>query len=288
MFGLNDSLDSVLVLVCVLSMEATSRLLLFTVALLTFAGFGTSLKLCPPCGNTTVPFPFSTDSTCGDQSYKIRCSSGSLLFDTLNNTYPIESISPQSQRLVIRPTTLLPNTCISIDKVHEGIKLNNTLPFNITSSNTIIYLNCTGLLLQSPLNFSAASLCHTYINGTKDATRCDGPLCCKFRAGGSSNSYQIRVRDVGCTAYASFVNLDPGLPVNRWPEPGLEIQWMSPQEPVCGSQADCDGGNSTCGADPKRDGIKRCFCNAGLVWNPISGTCTESELHRIAALWRLF
>ncbi|KAI4299521.1 hypothetical protein L6164_032973 [Bauhinia variegata] len=257
-------------------METKPELLHFLVALLLCAGFAMSLTSCPDCGNTTVPYPLSTASGCGDPSYKIRCSSGSLIFDTLNNSYPVESINPQSQRLVIRPASLISNTCITTDKIHQGIQLNNTLPFNITSGNTIMYLNCTNTLLQSPLNCSSTSLCHTYINGTGDATSCkDTALCCTFKAGGSSNSYQIRVRDVGCSAYSSFVNLDPAWPVNRWPEPGLEIQWVSPREPICGSQADCDGGNSTCGSYPSSNGIRRCFCNSGLVWDPINGTCAE-------------
>lgn len=84
----------------------------------------------------------------------------------------------------------------------------------------------------------------------------------------------IRVRDAGCRAYSSFVNLDPTLPVNRWPKPGLEIQWVSPSEPVCGTQADCDS-NSTCGSDPLENGVNRCFCNSGLRWDPIQGLCAE-------------
>ncbi|KAL1365298.1 wall-associated receptor kinase-like 20 [Arachis hypogaea] len=262
-------------------MEATpTKLLLFLLSSLLFisrAPHVTPATPCPRCGNATVPFPLSTTPTCGDPAYKIRCSSNTLVFDTLNNSYPIESINPQSQRLVIRPAPLVPNTCVTTDKVHQGIQLNSTLPFNITSSNTIVYLNCTQTLLMSPLNCSSSSLCHTYINATSSASVCNnGPLCCTFRAGGSSNSYQIRVRDVGCSAYSSFVNLNPVLPVNRWPQPGLEIQWLSPRETVCASQKDCDSTTSACGPDPNNgSGIKRCFCINDLVWDPINGVCTK-------------
>ncbi|XP_057431559.1 wall-associated receptor kinase-like 20 isoform X2 [Lotus japonicus] len=265
-------------------MESTAKLLLITAALLlqllTCASPAKSAATpCPPCGNTTVPFPLSTAATCGDPLYKIRCatSSGTLMFDTVNTSYPIESINPRTQRFVIQPASLVPGTCVSTDKVHEGIHLNNTLPFNITSSNTIVYLNCTLTLLQSPLNCSSASACHAYINATASAAACQsGPLCCTYRTGGSSNSYQIRVRDSGCRAYSSFVNLDPGLPANRWPRPGLEIQWVSPKETVCGSQVDCDAATSTCGPDSSSvNGIKRCFCNSGLVWDPIQGVCAK-------------
>ncbi|KAK7305786.1 hypothetical protein VNO77_43698 [Canavalia gladiata] len=255
-----------------------SRLLLlfFSAALLLTRVM--SATPCPRCGNTTVPFPLSTSGTCGDPSYKVRCSSsGTLMLDAINNSYPIESIDPKSQRFVIRPAPLVPNTCVSTDKVHQGIQLNNTLPFNITSSNTIVYLNCTLTLLQSPLNCSSASVCHKYINATASAAACQaGPLCCTYRTGGSSNSYMIRVRDSGCSAYSSFVNLNQALPANRWPEPGLEIQWMSPRETVCGSQVDCDSATSTCGPDASSaNGIKRCFCKNDLVWDPIQGVCTK-------------
>ncbi|KAJ0046797.1 hypothetical protein Pint_06375 [Pistacia integerrima] len=259
-------------------MSFPTKLLLFTAALLSSAATSFSATRCPNCGTTPVPYPLSTGPACGDQSYKVRCDSNNTLqFDTLNNSYPITSISPSIQRLVIKPASLLPNTCIATDLPHQGIQLNASLPFNITSSNTIMYLNCSNTLLGSPLNCSSASLCHVYVNATRDASACDeasASLCCTFRAGGSTTSYMIRLREAGCRAYTSFVNLDSNQPVNRWSEPGVEIQWVSPREPMCGSQADCDG-NSTCGADPRVSGIRRCFCKAGLTWDPIQGICTK-------------
>jgi hypothetical protein len=272
-------------------MEATTKLLIFTAALLMCAGCATSAVRCPNCGNITIPYPLSTGPTCGDQSYKILCDGGSLKLDTLNNTYPIASINPSAQRFVITPSNFLPNTCITSDIAHQGVQLNSSLPFNVTSSNTIIYLNCTSDLLRSPLNCSSTSLCHVYVNNSGAVGPCeDAPLCCTFRAGGSSTSYMIRVRQSGCSAYTSFVNLDPTLPVNRWPQPGLEIQWVLPPEPVCGSQADCNDGsnsnsNSTCGPDPAEAGVRRCFCNSPLVWNPVEGVCVESKLDFILFLF---
>ncbi|KAF2296114.1 hypothetical protein GH714_036221 [Hevea brasiliensis] len=44
---------------------------------------------------------------------------------------------------------------------------------------------------------------------------------------------------------------------------------------LCGSQAGCDG-NSTCGPDPNTAGVRRCFCNGGLRWDPIQGICAEN------------
>lgn len=99
----------------------------------------------------------------------------------------------------------------------------------------------------------------------------------------------IRVRESGCSAYTSFVNLDTSLGVDRWGQPGLEIQWVSPREPVCGSQVDCDdGGNSTCGLDPAESGIRRCFCNSPLVWDPIQGVCVKCELSTCLLFYFIF
>ncbi|KAJ9175765.1 hypothetical protein P3X46_014285 [Hevea brasiliensis] len=251
--------------------------LLFTAALLLTCPMPAfSATRCPNCGSTPVPYPFSTGSSCGDQSYKIRCDAGTLMFDTLNNSYPISSINPSIQRLVIRPASLLPNTCVTSDFVHQGIQMNSSLPFNITGDNTVMFLNCTDSLLSSPLNCSANSLCQLYVNDAGLASPCqDASICCTFKAGGGTTSYMIRVREAGCMAYTSFVNLDPSLPVNRWPSPGVAIQWVLPQEPLCGSQAGCDG-NSTCGPDPNTAGVRRCFCNGGLRWDPIQGICAEN------------
>jgi hypothetical protein len=212
------------------------KLFIFTAAaLLICTGFAFSAKQCEDCGNTSVPYPLSTGPTCGDQSYKIRCDAGTLLFDTVNNTYAITSVNPSTQRLVIKPATLISNaTCVASDIIHQGIQLNSSLPFNVTSSNTILYFNCTDNLLLSPLNCTSTSLCHVYANessGTVAPCK-DARLCCTFRTGGSSTSYMIRVRESGCSAYTSFVNLDPNLPVDKWPQPGLEIQWESPREPI--------------------------------------------------------
>ncbi|XP_050384872.1 wall-associated receptor kinase-like 20 [Argentina anserina] len=259
------------------------RLLTASLLILTFACTTLSIELCPPCGNTTVPYPLSTSPTCGDQSYKIRCDNltNSLLFDTLNNSYPISSISPSSQRLVVRPSAFLsPSSCVTADITHQGIQLNESLPFNVTSSNTILYLNCSDSILRSPLNCSSSSLCHTYVNDTSNAAAgsCrEAPICCDFRAGGSSTSYMIRVRDSGCSAYTSFVNLDRVLPVGLWPEPGVELEWVAPREPVCGAQSDCEG-KSVCGSDPVQNGVKRCFCNSGFSWDPISGFCVDDSI----------
>ncbi|XP_073041907.1 wall-associated receptor kinase-like 20 isoform X1 [Primulina eburnea] len=249
-------------------------LLLLAAALLPCA---LSLSPCPPCGSTAVPYPLSTDPSCGDPEYKVRCNASStLLFDSINNTYPITSISPDTQRLVISPAPFVPNTCITRDFSSNGLQLNASAPFNITGSNTILYLNCSESLIRSPLNCSSNSLCHVYANGTSAGRDCaDARLCCAFGAGGSTTAYRIQVRDSGCQAYRSFVNLDYDLPASQWPQPGVELEWLLPREPTCGGQGDC-GSGSACGPDPNsNEGIRRCFCNSGLRWDPVGGVCAQ-------------
>ncbi|KAL2548833.1 Wall-associated receptor kinase-like 20 [Forsythia ovata] len=256
-----------------MALTASKPLLFAAVVLLTYAVCALALKVCPDCGSTPVPYPLSTAPDCGDQLYKIRCNAGSLFFGSVNNTYPITSISPSIQRLTISPSPFLGNTCITSDLPFNGLQLNSSAPFNITSSNTIFYLNCSTNALNSPLDCTSNSLCHVYINGTAGSGCVDAPVCCAFRAGGSTTSYRIRVRDSGCRAYRSFVNLDYGLPVSRWPAPGVEMQWVLPREPNCRGQGDCDS-ESTCGPDPNSTGgVNRCFCNSGLQWDPVAGLC---------------
>ncbi|KAJ8766106.1 hypothetical protein K2173_020622 [Erythroxylum novogranatense] len=263
-----------------MSSRAPSSFFLLTALLLTCAVLVLSANQCPDCGPTAVPYPLSTGPKCGDQSYKIRCNSGSLIFDTVNNSYPIISVNSTSQRLVIEPATLSPNTCVTTDYTHHGIQLNETLPFNITSSNTIMYLNCNKKILSSPLNCTSSSLCHLYVNNTKASLPCrDAPICCTLmRAGSSTTEHMIRVRDAGCKAYASFVDLNPNMEMEQWPNPGVEMQWALPPEPKCESQVDCDE-KSTCGPDPNDSGpgTKRCFCKEGSRWDPLGGICAENS-----------
>ncbi|GJZ42966.1 wall-associated receptor kinase-like protein 20, partial [Tanacetum coccineum] len=163
------------------------------------------------------------------------------------------------------------------DVSSQGLQLDPTLPFNITSGNTIMYLNCSESLLTSPLNCTSTSLCHSYINNSAEASSCSrAPICCTFRTGGSSTQYAIRVRDGGCQAYRSFPNLDYSLPVSRWPAPGVEIQWVSPPEPLCSNQTDCDA-SSTCLLS-STGGVRRCLCNTGLHWDAIEGVCVTMLL----------
>lgn len=119
---------------------------------------------CSNCGTMKVPFPLSTSPNCGHQSYKIRCTQGALWFDALNSSsYVITSIMPHIQELIIRPQSFMKNTCINTDFHAGGIWLDENLPFNISSKNTVIKINCTTLAYISAMNCSSSSICYRHV-----------------------------------------------------------------------------------------------------------------------------
>ncbi|CAN6897767.1 unnamed protein product [Brassica oleracea] len=251
--------------------------------LLSFSSTAESFKRCPNCGSTRVPYPLSTGPGCGDPDYKIRCDiRGSLWFDTLNgSTNPIKLIDPSGQRFVLAPPGFEPNTCVSVDIKSHGIQLDPNLPFNVSSSNTVIIMNCTkdGLdgYISQGFNCSDNSLCHKFLNENPEARgKCRGVTsCCWYKTGASVNTYKVyRARTEKCTAYQSFMNLDLTMPVSKWGEPAVEILWEAPREPVCKIPGDCTGlVNSVCSVDPKSLGQKRCLCKKGLQWDAVNAVC---------------
>ncbi|CAI9097875.1 OLC1v1034388C1 [Oldenlandia corymbosa var. corymbosa] len=241
----------------------------------------TSQKTCPRCGSVEVPYPLSSNPSCGDPDYHIRCDSNSkkLYFDALNgSSYLVASIMASSQRMVIRPSAWVPGTCITQDmQKSEGLWLNQTLPFNITNSNTIFLFDCSPRLFVSPLNCTPASLCHRYLDSSGHvdkvrAPKCASALnpCCTFVAGGTPSAYKIRLHASGCQAFRSVLHLDAEKPASLWEE-GLELQWAPPPEPPCKVQNDC-ATHSTCSPAGK-PGISRCFCNKSYYWDHTSGSC---------------
>lgn len=117
-----------------------------------------------------------------------------LQFDTVNNSYTISTINPKIQRLVICPAGFVPGACITTDLPTHVIQLNSTLPFNVTSANTVLLLNYTERVLLSPLNCSALSICHSYINNSAKAKPWHSTnICSAFRTGGSTAAYSVRV-----------------------------------------------------------------------------------------------
>ncbi|KAH9303889.1 hypothetical protein KI387_008293 [Taxus chinensis] len=152
----------------------------------------------------------------------------------------ILSINPEAMRMVIKPSNLMNNSYQTRDMQGDGVQLNQSLPFNITSTNTVMYLNCNSILLRSPLNCSDNSPCHRFIDEVGEANVCrNTSLCCSFTAGGSLTSYRIRVWRGGCRGYTSVLNYNPALPLNQWMY-GVEIMWVAPREPSCATQGDCD------------------------------------------------
>ncbi|GAB4833860.1 hypothetical protein Ancab_032107 [Ancistrocladus abbreviatus] len=244
------------------------------------ADHATTMLTCPNCGHTPVPYPLSTSPTCGHQSYKVRCNEGTLWLDTLNgSSYAITSITPQSQRLTIRPQSFIGNTCVTTDLYSGGLWLDDNLPFNICSNNTILKFNCAQMALKSSMNCSSNSICNRYIEETKEAAaRCGEKLCCSYTTGGSQDEYRINLATYKCMAFKSFVDLylDTSLPVSQWPEPALEIRWALPREPVCHSASDCRNlTESSCLADLASGGLKRCLCSRGHQWDPVTGICAS-------------
>ncbi|XP_024973863.1 wall-associated receptor kinase-like 20 [Cynara cardunculus var. scolymus] len=248
------------------------RLVIFVAVLLVHTGCAVATR-CPDCGRTPVPYPLSTGPTCGNQLYKIQCDVDVLKFDTINNTYPVISISPENQRLVIGQSHFLPNTCVKADLATNGIQLNTSLPFTITADNTVFYFNCTDTMFSVALDCTPTSPCQTYQNGSAHMSTCRrAPRCCSYKKGSSTNQYFLRLMIERCRAYTSFVNLNISLPISRWPDPAVELMWVLPLEPPCVTQAQCDS-TSTC--RDAQDGGRRCFCNHKFRWDAIAGRCAS-------------
>lgn len=258
---------------------------IFIFACLNFPLLLSSQKTCPKCGNMEILYPLSTNPNCGDPDYALACdaSTKNLYFPALNgSSYLVLDIQAPSRRLVVQPSPWLTGTCTTEDMPKsEGIWLNQSLPFNITSSNTIFLFNCSPRLLISPLNCSASSLCHEYLTGLahsdpKEQAACiSGPgPCCTFLAGGLPSAYKIRLHASGCRAFRSVLHIDPEKPPSEWME-GLEIQWALPPQPICQNQSDCPR-SSACTREPS--GIyTRCHCDSGYYWDAFSLNCLRNN-----------
>ncbi|CAN6586127.1 unnamed protein product [Malus baccata var. baccata] len=251
-----------------------------------------SQKTCPDCGSMKVPYPLSTSPDCGDPDYSLHCdpSTKKLYVHALNGSYYLVlQIMAPYQRMVIQPSPWLPGKCVTQDLVvSEGLWLNQSLPFNITSSNTIFLFNCSPRLLVSPLNCTSSSLCHRYLESsghidTNRALQCENRLnlCCTFVAGGMPSAYKIRLHSSGCKAFRSILHLDINKPASQWEE-GLEIQWASALEPICRTQLDCSSA-SKC-LPTGSSGVSRCLCNREYYWDHLDGTCSKKKGNTKAGL----
>ncbi|KAG5022572.1 hypothetical protein JHK85_018914 [Glycine max] len=241
-------------------------MLIFTTIAL-FLSRAEAMRKCGNCGLNPVPYPLSTGPDCGDPWYKIRCTAGTLWLDALaGSAYLISSIDPLTRSIITRPASITPKTCVSTDFHSEGMHLNETLPFSVASGNTVFLFNCT---THAPsMNCAASGTCHRYVKEHADFGACGRVgVCCEYKSAGSLKEYVVRVHGGGCAAYQSFVDFNGTAAGKRWPEPGVGIKWVAPQEPVCKAPIDCkELLNSKCGVGPAGGVVQRCLCNVGFKW----------------------
>ncbi|KAJ8772009.1 hypothetical protein K2173_027186 [Erythroxylum novogranatense] len=205
-------------------------LLVVTVCALTLATTQvSSFGVCPQCGRVAVPYPLSTGDNCGDPRYRIYCNNDTLEFLSAQGFYyKILTINPRTNSLVISPPLIQEHTCYSSDLGLGGLNLDENLPFNISTRNTVMLFNCSDSILLSPLNCSSTSLCRQFEE--IDAARgCRDTLCCQYLKDSSMTSHRIRIG--GCTAYTSLVDVRPGDPIDAW-NYGIELKWFPPTEPA--------------------------------------------------------
>ncbi|XVF57553.1 hypothetical protein PTKIN_Ptkin06aG0215000 [Pterospermum kingtungense] len=184
-------------------------------------------RVCPKCGKMRVPYPLSTNESCGDPKYRIYCNNGVLQFMSAEGFYyQILRISPRANKLVISPPMIEANTCYSLDLALGGLLLDENLPFNISTRNTVMLFNCSDNIRTSPLNCSSTSFCRQF-EDVGEGSGCKGTLCCHFLKDTSMTSHRIRVRVGGCTAYTSVVDKKPDDPIELW-NFGIELQWLPP------------------------------------------------------------
>ncbi|CAM6048172.1 unnamed protein product [Sphagnum compactum] len=238
---------------------------------------------CPSCGNMSVPYPLSTSAVgaCGRPEYRLNCTAAQQLeLVTTTGSYPILSIDAASRLIVVAPPELTGSSCVTPDLVNGGFELDPNLDFNLSSSNTIMLLNCTSVMLQSPLNCSATSPCRQFAETAAAANGCGTDLCCSFESG-PTTAYKIPLSSQECSAYTSVIDLDPMLPPSEWSY-GIEIQWQVPLEPSCRTTSDCET-NSTCVPDPATNTLK-CLCNSAYHWDSVNGYCVLSLTCGVTAL----
>ncbi|XP_041018530.1 wall-associated receptor kinase-like 20 [Juglans microcarpa x Juglans regia] len=207
-------------------MTNSVRMVLMFLVLILVTNVSAAYNACPKCGSVEVPYPLSTDDNCGDSRYRVYCNNGILEFLSARGFYyKILSINPSAYKLIISPPSIQENTCYSSDFTSEGLRLDDNLPFNISTHNTVMLLNCTAALLRSPLNCSSNSICRQFEEKVEEGSGCINTLCCHFLKDSSMTSHMIRVRAGGCTAYTSVVDMKPGASFDSW-NYGIELQWI--------------------------------------------------------------
>lgn len=203
--------------------------MLLTSSFLIIVAQVSAFNTCPSCGSVEVPYPLSTDDNCGDPKYRVYCNNGILQFSSAQGIYyNIKNINPNTYKLIISPPMIQKNGCFSSDFNSQGFKVDDNSPFNISTHNTVMLFNCSSALLRSPLNCSSTSFCRQFEDQIEEGSACKGTLCCHYLKDSSMTARRIRVRDGGCTAYTSMVDLQLGVSIDQW-NYGIELQWLPSQ-----------------------------------------------------------
>nr|POF10102.1 wall-associated receptor kinase-like 15 [Quercus suber] len=186
---------------------------------------------CPKCGSIDVPYPLSTDDNCGDPSseglkldenlpfnistpntvmlfncteplyyWALNCSSTSFCRQFENNVEEGIGLTHVSEAYNTCPK------CGSIDVPYplstddncgdpssEGLKLDENLPFNISTPNTVMLFNCTEPLYYWALNCSSTSFCRQFENNVEEGIGCKNTLCCHYLKDSPFTSHMIRI-----------------------------------------------------------------------------------------------
>ena len=212
----------------VLTMNTLVRMVIMFLFLILVTHVSEAYNTCPKCGSIDVPYPLSTDDNCGDPRYKVYCNNGILEFLSARGFYyKILSINPSAYKFIISPPPIQKDTCYSSDLSSGGLKLDENLPFNISTHNTVMLFNCSEHIIRSPLNCSSISFCRQFENNVEEGLGCKNTLCCHYLKDSAMTSHMIRLRVGGCTAYTSMVDMKLGSSFDSWTY-GIELQWVPP------------------------------------------------------------
>ncbi|KAL8158959.1 hypothetical protein V2J09_000496 [Rumex salicifolius] len=104
---------------------------------------GSGSRTCSFCGTNVIPYPLSTNQTCGDPAYlSFQCNNtnGQVYFKPPSGkSYKVSLIDPKSRKIVIQLGKVgTSGTCNTTDINSTEFSLNNTSPFNVTSCGVVL------------------------------------------------------------------------------------------------------------------------------------------------------
>ncbi|KAK9123880.1 hypothetical protein Sjap_013482 [Stephania japonica] len=170
--------------------------------------------------------------------------------------------------LVPYPLSTSPTCDHQSYKIRCDLQSNNTLFFDALNSSyliTSIHPLSQRLVLRPP-NFTPNTCTTRTSPPPKASTSTSHSPSTSPVATPSSTSTARALFSVPYSIVAPLVEAE-----RRWPDPGLELEWLLPGEPVCESERDCENDlNSGCGYDPFGQ-VRRCLCKSGFQWNPVEG-----------------